>query len=191
MSTKSAQSQKINPNQSVVTKRFGLFWLGGAKGIRTPDLLNAIQTRYQLRYNPVSIQLWSEPDFTTPSMNVIAARRGDLSAPMPFCTSVQSFASLAHPRYQLRYNPILIQLCSEADFTTPPMNAIAARRGDLSAPMPFCTSVQSFASLGTWFYNAPDECHCGASRGPLRTDAILHVRAKLRFARAPALPTAL
>ena len=26
---------------------------GGAKGIRTPDLLNAIQTRYQLRYNPV------------------------------------------------------------------------------------------------------------------------------------------
>ncbi len=26
--------------------------LGGAKGSRTPDLLNAIQTRYQLRYNP-------------------------------------------------------------------------------------------------------------------------------------------
>ena len=26
---------------------------GGAKGSRTPDLLNAIQTRYQLRYNPV------------------------------------------------------------------------------------------------------------------------------------------
>ena len=25
---------------------------GGAKGSRTPDLLNAIQTRYQLRYNP-------------------------------------------------------------------------------------------------------------------------------------------
>ena len=25
---------------------------GGAKGIRTPDLLNAIQTRYQLRHNP-------------------------------------------------------------------------------------------------------------------------------------------
>ena len=28
---------------------------GGAKGIRTPDLLNAIQTRYQLRYNPVNM----------------------------------------------------------------------------------------------------------------------------------------
>ena len=29
-------------------------WLtsGGAKGIRTPDLLNAIQTRYQLRHDP-------------------------------------------------------------------------------------------------------------------------------------------
>ena len=27
---------------------------GGAKGIRTPDLLNAIQTRYQLRYNPIN-----------------------------------------------------------------------------------------------------------------------------------------
>ena len=25
---------------------------GGAKGSQTPDLLNAIQTRYQLRYNP-------------------------------------------------------------------------------------------------------------------------------------------
>ena len=28
-------------------------FLGGAKGSRTPDLLNAIQTRYQLRYNPI------------------------------------------------------------------------------------------------------------------------------------------
>ena len=29
------------------------FFVGGAKGSRIPDLLNAIQTRYQLRYNPV------------------------------------------------------------------------------------------------------------------------------------------
>ena len=28
--------------------------IGGAKGSRTPDLLNAIQTRYQLRYNPIN-----------------------------------------------------------------------------------------------------------------------------------------
>ncbi len=28
------------------------YFFGGAKGSRTPDLLNAIQTRYQLRYNP-------------------------------------------------------------------------------------------------------------------------------------------
>ena len=27
--------------------------IGGAKGSRTPDLLNAIQTRYQLRYDPI------------------------------------------------------------------------------------------------------------------------------------------
>ena len=31
------------------------FFVGGAKGSRTPDLLNAIQTRYQLRYNPVHV----------------------------------------------------------------------------------------------------------------------------------------
>ena len=29
-------------------------WRGGAKGSRTPDLLNAIQTRYQLRYIPIA-----------------------------------------------------------------------------------------------------------------------------------------
>ena len=29
-----------------------VLFCGGAKGSRTPDLLNAIQTRYQLRYNP-------------------------------------------------------------------------------------------------------------------------------------------
>ena len=29
-------------------------YIGGANGIRTHDLLNAIQTRYQLRYNPIN-----------------------------------------------------------------------------------------------------------------------------------------
>ena len=43
---------KTNPNQSVVTKRFGLFWLGGDSGNRTHDLLNAIQALYQLSYIP-------------------------------------------------------------------------------------------------------------------------------------------
>ena len=44
---------RVNPNHSPVTiKWFGLYVFGGAKGSRTPDLLNAIQTRYQLRYNP-------------------------------------------------------------------------------------------------------------------------------------------
>ena len=32
----------------------GVSFYGGDKGSRTPDLLNAIQTRYQLRYIPVS-----------------------------------------------------------------------------------------------------------------------------------------
>ena len=35
---------------------FSFYKDGGAKGIRTPDLLNAIQTRYQLRHNPVSFK---------------------------------------------------------------------------------------------------------------------------------------
>ena len=34
------------------------FFGGGAKGIRTPDLLNAIQTRYQLRHNPEPIRTY-------------------------------------------------------------------------------------------------------------------------------------
>ena len=38
----------------------GAQYSGGAKGIRTPDLLNAIQTRYQLRYNPVSKSILQE-----------------------------------------------------------------------------------------------------------------------------------
>ena len=44
--------RKKNPTK---TNKFGLgSFFGGAKGSRTPDLLNAIQTRYQLRYNPIS-----------------------------------------------------------------------------------------------------------------------------------------
>ena len=44
---------KINPNQSRVTRlKFGLFWFGGAKGIRTPDLCVANASLYQLSHNP-------------------------------------------------------------------------------------------------------------------------------------------
>ena len=88
-----------------------------------------------------------------PFRNGIAGRRGNRSAPMPFCTSVQSFASLAHPRCHLRYNPMLMQLYFETDFECPFKNGIAGRRGNRSAPMPFCTSVQSFAPL------AQPRCH--------------------------------
>ena len=34
----------------------GLCIINGAKGIRTPGLLNAIQTRYQLRHSPVTVK---------------------------------------------------------------------------------------------------------------------------------------
>ncbi len=34
-------------------------FFGGAKGIRTPDLLNAIQTRYQLRHDPIDVEHYS------------------------------------------------------------------------------------------------------------------------------------
>ena len=42
-----------NNTNSVFISEFVLFAYGGAKGSRTPDLLNAIQTRYQLRHNPM------------------------------------------------------------------------------------------------------------------------------------------
>ena len=52
---KSHLIKNVNPNHSlVITIWFGLYVFGGDKGSRTPDLLNAIQTRYQLRYIPVS-----------------------------------------------------------------------------------------------------------------------------------------
>ena len=49
------KSEKEIPSQNSlpVTNKFDRVPCGGAKGIRTPDLLNAIQTRYQLRYNPI------------------------------------------------------------------------------------------------------------------------------------------
>ena len=37
-----------------------LVFIGGAEGIRTPDLLNAIQTRSQLRYSPTQLFLTTE-----------------------------------------------------------------------------------------------------------------------------------
>ena len=48
-----SSSAKVNCN---VWKRFVIFCNffkdGGATGIRTPDLLHAMQARYQLRYSP-------------------------------------------------------------------------------------------------------------------------------------------
>ena len=41
-------------------------FFGGAKGSRTPDLLNAIQTRYQLRYNPSFFHYSKFPSFCQP-----------------------------------------------------------------------------------------------------------------------------
>jgi hypothetical protein len=37
---------------------------GGAKGSRTPDLLNAIQALYQLSYGPI-LWAWSNPKLST------------------------------------------------------------------------------------------------------------------------------
>ncbi len=47
---------KINPNHSrvmITPYRFGLFLLGGDKGIRTPDLCVANASLYQLSHIPV------------------------------------------------------------------------------------------------------------------------------------------
>ena len=38
----------------VTIRRTGTRKTGGAKGIRTPDLLHAMQTRYQLRHSPAA-----------------------------------------------------------------------------------------------------------------------------------------
>ena len=50
------KSEKEIPSQNSLplTNKFDWVSFGGAKGSRTPDLLNAIQTRYQLRYNPIA-----------------------------------------------------------------------------------------------------------------------------------------
>jgi hypothetical protein len=42
-----------------------LFWEGGAKGTRTPDLLVANETRYRLRHSPVDRWDDQHADFTT------------------------------------------------------------------------------------------------------------------------------
>ena len=51
-------SKKFQENKKPIRHRCGLVKCGGAKGIRTPDLLNAIQTRYQLRHDPTSFSLF-------------------------------------------------------------------------------------------------------------------------------------
>ena len=49
------ERKRKQPEQAQAVLKCALRRCGGAKGIRTPDLLNAIQTRYQLRYNPVNM----------------------------------------------------------------------------------------------------------------------------------------
>ena len=50
-------NKKIQENKKPIRQWCGLVKCGGAKGIRTPDLLNAIQTRYQLRHDPIGVLL--------------------------------------------------------------------------------------------------------------------------------------
>ncbi len=51
-SNPSSSQERVNPNPFFKKKKFGLYWFGGAKGIRTPDLYNANVARYQLCYSP-------------------------------------------------------------------------------------------------------------------------------------------
>ncbi len=52
---------------------------GGAEGVRTPDLLNAIQALYQLSYDPIR----SEGKFKTSPEIVKAILHFELAAPGP------------------------------------------------------------------------------------------------------------
>ena len=55
-----AENQKTRPDDSHYVSHYLLERVlekcGGAKGIRTPDLLHAMQTRYQLRHSPATQQ---------------------------------------------------------------------------------------------------------------------------------------
>jgi hypothetical protein len=47
---------RFGPRQAL-----GLLEVRGATGIRTPDLLHAMQTRYQLRYSPLRALVRGHP----------------------------------------------------------------------------------------------------------------------------------
>ena len=75
---------------------------GGANEIRTRDLLNAIQTRYQLRYNPIPF-LCNCLFFSSLALRLDDKRQPECN----FGTSPKASGfALAQTRYQLRYNPI-------------------------------------------------------------------------------------
>src|SRR5690242_2771568 len=61
-------------------KKCALSWyfLGGAKGIRTPDLLDANESRYQLRHSP-----WSVAQATSQSAGTETRRRSLITARPP------------------------------------------------------------------------------------------------------------
>src|SRR5690606_30316572 len=50
------------------------FWFGGPKGIRTPDLLDANEARYQLRHRPVNLVYAITPVGPVASPKIIPPR---------------------------------------------------------------------------------------------------------------------
>ena len=86
------------------------FFIGGGKGNRTPDLLNAIQTLSQLSYTPVII---FKPSHLSCSVIGFLISPRSLSAPLldnktlPLVVKT-TFRGCFHPRAQLSYTPVII-----------------------------------------------------------------------------------
>src|SRR3954454_8978767 len=82
---------------------------GGAEGIRTPDLLIANETRYQLRHSPGCAARREEEVITRPRMapNRLARRR----PPQEVCLEPEPAASVptgaSHVRTRERYPPLM------------------------------------------------------------------------------------
>ena len=55
-----SEPEPMGPTDTISTRKRTskqpVLFRGGANGSRTHDLLNAIQTRYQLRYNPIYVE---------------------------------------------------------------------------------------------------------------------------------------
>ena len=118
------------------------FFIGGGKGNRTPDLLNAIQTLSQLSYTPVII---FKPLHLSCSVIGFLISPRSLSAPLldnktlPLVVKT-TFRGCFHPRAQLSYTPVIISKpshlsCSVIGFLISPQSLSAPLLDNKTLPL--------------------------------------------------------